>query len=382
MSGSGEEIVAAKPIVLDNGSGLTKNGYAGEDRPRSVWPTIIGYPKYTSIMTDVEHYTREYYIGEEALNLRGVLRLVYPVEHGMILDWQAMEKIWHFTFYNDLRVNPAEHPVLLTEPPLNPRKNREKMAEIMFETFNVPAMYVSMQAVLSLYASGRTTGLVVDSGDGVTHIVPIYEGFALTHAINRVDLGGRDITEYLRRLLRQRGYSLVSSAEREIVRDVKEKLCYVALEPEKEMKLAEKVAEMQKEYVLPDGEKIVIGAERFLAPEVFFNPGVIGMEATPLDESIVDSIRKCDVDLRRELYANIVLSGGSTMFPGLKERLEKEIKELTPEEVDVKIIAPPERQYSVWMGGSILSSLKTFQKLWITSKEYKEQGSSVIHRCF
>nr|MDO8099873.1 actin family protein [Candidatus Njordarchaeota archaeon] len=382
MSGSGEEIVAAKPIVLDNGSGLTKNGYAGEDRPRSVWPTIIGYPKYTSIMTDVEHYTREYYIGEEALNLRGVLRLVYPVEHGMILDWQAMEKIWHFTFYNDLRVNPAEHPVLLTEPPLNPRKNREKMAEIMFETFNVPAMYVSMQAVLSLYASGRTTGLVVDSGDGVTHIVPIYEGFALTHAINRVDCGGRDITEYLRRLLRQRGYSLVSSAEREIVRDIKEKLCYVALEPEKEMKLAEKVAEMQKEYVLPDGEKIVIGAERFLAPEVFFNPGVIGMEATPLDESIVDSIRKCDVDLRRELYANIVLSGGSTMFPGLKERLEKEIKELTPEEVDVKIIAPPERQYSVWMGGSILSSLKTFQKLWITNKEYKEQGSSVIHRCF
>jgi actin-related protein len=379
---SGEEIAAAKPIVLDNGSGLTKNGYAGEDRPRSVWPTIIGYPKYTSIMTDVEHYTREYYIGEEALNLRGVLRLVYPVEHGMILDWQAMEKIWHFTFYNDLRVNPAEHPVLLTEPPLNPRKNREKMAEIMFETFNVPAMYVSMQAVLSLYASGRTTGLVVDSGDGVTHIVPIYEGFALTHAINRVDLGGRDITEYLRRLLRQRGYSLVSSAEREIVRDVKEKLCYVALEPEKEMKLAEKVAEMQKEYVLPDGEKIVVGAERFLAPEVFFNPGVIGMEATPLDESIVDSIRKCDVDLRRELYANIVLSGGSTMFPGLKERLEKEIKELTPEEVDVKIIAPPERQYSVWMGGSILSSLKTFQKLWITNKEYKEQGSSVIHRCF
>jgi actin len=382
MSGLGEEIIAAKPIVLDNGSGLTKNGYAGEDRPRSVWPTIIGYPKYTSIMTDVEHYTREYYIGEEALNLRGVLRLVYPVEHGMILDWQAMEKIWHFTFYNDLRVNPSEHPILLTEPPLNPRKNREKMAEIMFETFNVPAMYVSMQAVLSLYASGRTTGLVVDSGDGVTHIVPIYEGFALTHAINRVDLGGRDITEYLRRLLRQRGYSLVSSAEREIVRDIKEKLCYVALEPEKEMKLAEKVTEMQKEYVLPDGEKVVIGAERFLAPEVFFNPGVIGMEATPLDESIVDSIRKCDVDLRRELYANIVLSGGSTMFPGLKERLEKEIKELTPEEVDVKIIAPPERQYSVWMGGSILSSLKTFQKLWISSKEYKEQGSSVIHRCF
>lgn len=377
-----EEMIAAKPIVIDNGTGLTKNGFAGEDQPRSVWPTCIGYPKYTSIMTDVEHYTREYYIGEEALNLRGVLRLVYPIEHGVVTDWDAMEKIWHYTFFNDLRVDPSEHPVLLTEPPLNPRENREKMAEIMFETFNTPAMYVAMQAVLSLYASGRTTGLVVDSGDGVTHIVPIYEGFALTHAITRIDLAGRDITEYLRRLLRQRGYSFVSTAEREIVRDIKEKLCYVALDPEKELKLAEKVSGIEKTYVLPDGETITIGAERFLAPEVFFNPGVIGLDAPPLDEAIVETIKKCDIDLRRELYANIVLSGGSTMFPGLKERLHKELSELVPENVEIKIIAPPERQYSVWIGGSILASLRTFQKMWVTKKEYQEGGVGVIHRCF
>ncbi|MHA1608181.1 MAG: actin, cytoplasmic 2 [Candidatus Freyarchaeota archaeon] len=377
-----EEMIAAKPLVLDNGTGLTKNGFAGEDQPRSVWPTCIGYPKYTSIMTDVEHHTREYYIGEEALNLRGVLRLVYPIEHGIVSDWDAMEKIWHYTFFNDLRVDPSEHPVLLTEPPLNPRENREKMAEIMFETFNVPAMYVAMQAVLSLYASGRTTGLVVDSGDGVTHIVPIYEGFALTHAITRIDLAGRDITEYLRRLLRQRGYSFVSTAEREIVRDIKEKLCYVALDPEKELKLAEKVSGIEKTYVLPDGETITVGAERFLAPEVYFNPGVIGLDAPPLDEVIVDAVRKCDVDLRRELYGNIVLSGGSTMFPGLKERLHKELSELVPENVEIKIVAPPERHYSVWIGGSILASLRTFQKMWVTRKEYEEGGSAVIHRCF
>lgn len=377
-----EEMIAAKPIVLDNGTGLTKNGFAGEDQPRSVWPTCIGYPKYTSIMTDVEHYTREYYIGEEALNLRGVLRLVYPIEHGVVTDWDAMEKIWHYTFFNDLRVDPSEHPVLLTEPPLNPRENREKMAEIMFETFNTPAIYVAMQAVLSLYASGRTTGLVVDSGDGVTHIVPIYEGFALTHAITRIDLAGRDITEYLRRLLRQRGYSFVSTAEKEIVRDIKEKLCYVALDPEKELKLAEKVSGIEKTYVLPDGETITVGAERFLAPEVFFNPGVIGLDSPPLDEVIVDAVRKCDVDLRRELYGNIVLSGGSTMFPGLRERLHKELSELVPENVEIKIIAPPERQYSVWIGGSILASLRTFQKMWVTRKEYQEGGAAVIHRCF
>ena len=377
-----EEGITGKPLVIDNGTGLSKNGYAGEDQPRSVFPTIIGYPKYKSIMTDVEHYVREYYIGEEALGLRGVLKLVYPVEHGIINDWEAMEKIWHYTFYNDMRVNPNEHPVLLTEAPLNPRVNREKMTEVMFKTFNVPAMYVSMQAVLSLYASGRTTGIVVDSGDGVTHIVPIYEGFAITHAISRVDLAGRDLTDYLRRLLRQRGYSLTSSAEREIVRDIKEKLCYVALDPEKELKLAEKVSGMEKTYTLPDGQALIVGQERFLAPEVYFNPGVIGSEAQPLDEAIYSAIMKCDVDLRRELYGNIVLSGGSTMFPGLKERMHKELTELVPEGVEIKIIAPPERRYSVWIGGSILASLRTFQKMWVTKKEYSDMGASAIHRCF
>ena len=377
-----EEEVLGKPVVVDNGTGISKNGYAGEDQPRSVFPTLIGYPKYTSIMTDVEHYHREYYIGEEALQLRGVLRLSYPVGHGIVEDWGAMEKIWHYTFYTDLRLDPAEHPVLLTEPPLNPRPNREKMCEIMFETFNVPALYVAMQAVLSLYASGRTTGLVCDSGTGVTHVVPIYEGFALTHAISRLDLAGRDITEYLMRLLRQRGYSLTTSAEKEIVRDIKEKLCYVALDPEKELKLAEKVSGMEKSYMLPDGETLSVGVERFLAPEVLFNPSAVGKESSPIDEVIVEAVSKCDIDLRRDLYSNIVLSGGSTMFPGLKERLTREISEMIPENVEVKIIAPPERMYSVWIGGSILASLKTFQKMWVTRKEYKEIGPPVIHRCF
>ena len=219
-----DEFLGAKPIVIDNGTGLSKNGYAGEDQPRSVWPTLIGYPRYESIMTDVDHYTRDYYIGEEAINLRGVLRLVYPISHGKIEDWDAIEKIWSYTFYNDLKVDPSENPVLLTEAPFNPRENRERMASVMFDNFGVPAVYVATQAVLSLYASGRTTGLVIDSGDGVTHIVPIYEGFSINHAIKRIDLAGRDITEYLRRLLRQTGYSFVSGAEKEIVRDIKEKL--------------------------------------------------------------------------------------------------------------------------------------------------------------
>ncbi len=370
-----------KALVIDNGTGLSKNGFAGEDQPRSVFPTLIGYPKYPSIMTDVDHYVREYYIGDEALNLRGVLKLSYPIEHGQVDNWEAMEKIWSFTFFNDMRVNPSDHPVLLTEPPMNNLQNREKMAELMFETFNVPGMYISMQAVLSLYASGRTTGIVVDSGDGVTHVVPVYEGFALTHAISRIDVGGRDITTYLRRLLRQRGYTLTSSAEKEIVRDIKERLCYVALDPAKEMALADKVSGMEKSYVMPDGSTITLGQERFMAPEVFFKPSSIGSEEVPVHELIYTAIQACDVDIRPHLYSNIVLSGGSTMFPGLKERLHKELTALVPDGVEIKVVAPPERRYSVWIGGSILASLKTFTKMWVGKKEFVDQGPKAVYRC-
>ncbi|MFX0149095.1 MAG: actin, cytoplasmic 2 [Candidatus Hodarchaeota archaeon] len=381
MSVNGD-FIGQKPIIVDNGTGISKNGYGGEDQPRSVFPTMIGTPKYGTVMPDVEHFSREYYIGEEAMELRGLLSLKFPIEHGIVEDWPAMEKLWHYTFYTDLRIDPSEHPILLTEAPLNPRYNREKIAEIMFETFNVPALYVAMQAVLSLYASGRTTGTVIDIGDGVSHIVPIYEGFALSHAIQRIDLAGRDITRYLQRLLRQKGYSFETTAETEIVRDIKEKLCYVAIDPEKELLLSKKVTGIEKNYMLPDGETITLGIERFLAPECFFNPSVIGKELDPIDDLIVSSISECDVDLRRDLYSNIVLSGGSTMFPGIKERLTKEIKEMISESVDVRIISPPERMYSVWIGGSILGSLKTFHRMWITRREYKEYGPSIIHRCF
>ena len=372
----------SKAIVLDNGTGISKNGYAGEDQPRSVFPTMIGTPKYHNILSEYKHFTREYYIGEEASELSGIMKLNFPIEHGIVDDWNSMEKIWHYTFYTDLRIDPSEHPVLLTEAPLNPRSNRERMGEIMFETFNVPALYVATQAVLSLYASGRVTGTVIDIGDGVSHIVPIFEGFALSHAIERVDLAGRDVTRYLQRLLRQKGVTLMTSAETEIVRDIKEKLCYIATDPEKEIMLSKKVAGMEKNFMLPDGETINVGVERFLAPECFFNPSAVGKEIPPLDDLIVGAIYECDVDLRRELFSNIVLSGGSTMYPGFKERLAKEIKEQIPDSVDVRIVSPPERMYSVWIGGSILASLKTFNRMWITRREYKEMGPQVIHRCF
>jgi actin-related protein len=329
---------------------------------------------------------KDTYVGDEALVMsrRGRLSLQCPIERGTVTNWDDMEKIWRHTFDLELRVAPEEHPVLLTEVPLNP--NRERMTQVMFETFNVPAMFVSMQAVLSLYASGRTTGVVVESGDGVTHTVPIYEGYALPRAIQRLDLAGRDLTNYLKRLLSERGYDgylFTIDGRCEIERDIKEKQAFVALDYKEEMTTAARSSELERQYELPDGNVITIGNERFRCPEVLFQPSFIGKEAAGIHDTTFQTIMKCDVDIRKDLYGNIVLSGGTTMFPGIAERMTKEITALAPSTMKIKVVAPPERKYSVWIGGSILSSLSTFQAMWISKAEYDESGPAIVHRkCF
>lgn len=252
------------PIVIDNGSGTIRAGFAGEEIPSCYFPSFVGRPKHPRVMAG--GLEGDSFIGQRAQDLRGLLKIRYPLEHGVVTNWEDMESIWHHVYESELKTLPEEHPVLLTEPPLNPRANRDIAAQLMFEAFNVPALYMSIQAVLSLYASGRTTGVVLDSGDGVSHAVPVFEGFAIPNSIRRIDVAGRDVTEQMQLLLRKAGHVLHTSAEKEVVRMIKEKVCYVSLDPKREekdwMSSYHKSDAKAVDYALPDGHKIKVCLDR------------------------------------------------------------------------------------------------------------------------
>lgn len=371
-------------IVIDNGTGTVKAGLAGDEEPAVIFPSFVGRPRHAKVMSG--GLDEAYLVGNKAAEHRGVLKLNYPMNHGLVksaADWADMQKIWEYTFDQLNIQNVEHHPILLTEAPNNPRSNRFKAAEILFDTFNVSNLYVQVQAILSLYASGRTTGVVLDCGDGVTCAVPVFEGFALPHATQRTNVAGRDVTEYLMTLLQKSGHNLYTSAEAEIVKDIKEKICNVAFNVEKSMSDAWGGLEPEVPYPLPDGRMINIKSEKFQAPEVLFNPTIIGQEYPGMHKCLHDSISKADMDLRKHLFGEILLSGGSTLFLGLGERLLHELRQLSPRDTKIKIFAPRNRIISTWIGGSILAGLSTFSKMWVTRGEYEEKGKRAMYeKCF
>ncbi len=320
--------------------------------------------------------SKDWYVGDEAQLKRGVLMIRHPVEFGVVTNWDDMEKIWHHSFYNELRVAPEEHRVLISEVPLNPPANREKATQIMFETFNVPQLLIASQAVLSLHASGRETGVVLESGDGITHVVPVLNGQAQQQSTIRLELSGRQIDDYLGKLLWQRGYSFTTpAAQREIVPGIKEKLAYVALDFEQEMQTAATSNALDGRFEL-SGDSIVIGSERFRCTEAMFKPSLIDLTCQSVHEAILSSVANSS---KSDFLGNVVLGGGNTLFSGFDRRLQSELSELAPD-FQVNIVAPPERKNSVWLGGSMISATPVAAQNHISKEYYDEHGPAIAHR--
>ncbi|KAI5793149.1 actin family [Geopyxis carbonaria] len=384
--------MAEAPIVLDGGTGFLKVGYAGQNFPEHQYPSIVGRPILRAEERSGDMEIKDIMVGDEASALRSMLQITYPMDNGIIKRWDDMQHVWDYTFLEKLKIDPAGRKILLTEPPMNPLSNREKMCEVMFERYNFGGVYVAIQAVLALYAQGLSSGVVVDSGDGVTHIVPVYESVVLNHLTRRLNVAGRDVTRQLINLLLRRGYALNRTADFETARAIKEKLCYVSYDLELDHKLAEETTVLVESYTLPDGRTIRVGSERFEAPECMFQPHLVDVEQPGIAEMLFNTIQSADVDVRSSLYKAVVLSGGSSMYPGLPSRLEKELKQLwltrvlqgNPERLNkfkVRIEDPPRRRHMVFLGGAVLANIMADKEnMWISKAEWEEQGSRVLEK--
>ena len=369
--------------VVDNGSGYMKAGFSGEESPRVMFPTIVGKTKVKGIFVGDEK--KESIIGSEAEKKFGILDISYPIQGGKIVNWDEMERIWTNTFYSELKIAPEEHNIIMSESPFNSRKDREKILETMFETFNCASVYIEAQSVLAAYSVGKSTGISVDCGHSSLNFAPMYEGFLLKNCVHHIPIAGKDINDLLINLLIKNGQVIESKMQKQSIIKAKELYCYFAQNYEEEKREFENNKEETKEWELPDKRKIKIGEERFQATEVLFDPKQYGYDCIDFQELFRQTVKSIDIDLRECMLANILFNGGTTLFRGFKNRVTKEIEEAGKDyEYKKKIHIYPEAQYMAWIGGSILSSLSNFERLWITKSEYKEEGkASVVHKkCF
>lgn len=322
---------------------------------------------------------REQYVGADCEKYMGILKLRYPVKNGVFQNDQDILTLFNY-IYTKLEINSEEikeHPVLVTEPLLNPYSNREKIATSLFECLGVPALFFASQPILSLLSTSNTSGVVLESGDGVTQSCVVYEGYSIPCSYLRYDYGGRDVTEYLQTLLKRVGYSFNSTCEFEIVKKIKESVCFTIISGLDDTRKTTETGQTQ--YFLPDGNFIKLGDEKILAPEILFNPSLIGSEYLSFQEMIVTSLNKVDIDLRKKLYSYVLFSGGNTMFKGIQEKAHTEIKKMSPKHMKVKLYTPNNRKISCWIGGNVISTLEIFKKMWVTKSDWMEKGKRVIH---
>eukprot|EP01017_Pseudomicrothorax_dubius_P029072 TRINITY_DN3502_c0_g1_i1.p1 TRINITY_DN3502_c0_g1~~TRINITY_DN3502_c0_g1_i1.p1 ORF type:complete len:390 (+),score=120.72 TRINITY_DN3502_c0_g1_i1:138-1307(+) len=382
--------MSGAPIILDSGTGYLKIGYATEDFPRFTIPAIVGRPmlRFEEKVGNIN--IKPIMVGDEAAPVRSMLEINHPIEEGIVKDWDDMELVWRRGI-ELMKINPAETPVLLTEAIMNPLANRERMVNYMFEKLGFSKLQLGIQALLSLFAEGLLTATLLDSGDGVTHCIPIYEGTPLKEGIGRINIAGRHVTHQLIKLLFFRGYAFNSSADFETVREIKERFCFVSSDLALDRRIARETTAYEEEYMLPDQSLIKIGRERFDAPEILFTPALAGKEMKGCGELVFDSINKCPIDVRRALYKSIMISGGTSMFPGFPTRLENEMDLLYREyvlksrdaerKIDIEIIDPPRRKYNVFIGGGVYTRvMQSRGDFWISKKEYDEEGTRVLSR--
>jgi len=358
-------------LVLDAGTGTIKAGFGGSESP-SVYRCLIGRAKHQAALPQTGFDGGDVFFANEAEKYRGVLKLEYPVTNGVVRDWKSLGDVLTHV-YSSIGVSGKDHPVLCTEAALCSKPQRARLGQLLFEENQHPAVLFATQGLLSLYAAGSVSGMVLDIGDGVAQTCPVYEGYCIRDAVRRVDFGGRDVTAYLRTLLRQYGMYFDTSAEFDIVRTIKEQKCQISVStPSKEGSLKVK-------HRLPDGSDIVLGSELTQAGELLFNPSLIGREHGGAAVLVSDSIKLADMDVRRELYQNILLAGGSSAMNGFCPRFLSEMTRMTPRDCKVRVLAPGDRHLTAWIGGSFLSQLSTFKQMTVKKSDYNEHGENILH---
>ena len=383
---TGKETIVGRPLLRSGGGGRSTGA-----------STVIGASAADTAMGSATAHARELkeiMVGDETVGVRHLLDLSMPLRHGTVQKADDMALLWDYALRNKLGVDPRQTRLSISETPGLGEPSRAKIFEILFEKFGLPAIQSAPQGLLALYSAGTTTGLAVDCGESVVHCTPVVEGMGMAKAARRMDLGGRNITEQLLRLLQRRGYDFNRSADFETVKGIKEMFCYAAVDPARERKLAAETTVLQRTMTLPDNSTCTIGSERFEATEALFQPHMIDVDNVGLSEQIWNSIQAADMDARKPLYENIVLSGGSTMFPGLPTRLEHDLKELFVakslkgdrsrlDRFTLKIKDAPLRRYSVFIGGAAYSAMTDSQEAyWLTKKQYEEGGANAVNAMF
>uniref|UniRef100_A0A7N9CX68 Actin-like protein 6B n=3 Tax=Macaca TaxID=9539 RepID=A0A7N9CX68_MACFA len=410
-------------LVFDIGSFSVRAGYAGEDCPKADFPTTVGLLAAEEgggleLEGDKEKKGKIFHIDTNALHVpRDGAEVMSPLKNGMIEDWECFRAILDHTYSKHVKSEPNLHPVLMSEAPWNTRAKREKLTELMFEQYNIPAFFLCKTAVLTAFANGRSTGLVLDSGATHTTAIPVHDGYVLQQGIVKSPLAGDFISMQCRELFQEMAIDIIPPymiAAKEPVREgappnwkKKEKLPqvskswhnYMCNEVIQDFQASvlqvsdspydEQVAAQMPtvHYEMPNGYNTDYGAERLRIPEGLFDPsnvkGLSGNTMLGVGHVVTTSIGMCDIDIRPGLYGSVIVTGGNTLLQGFTDRLNRELSQKTPPSMRLKLIASNstmERKFSPWIGGSILASLGTFQQMWISKQEYEEGGKQCVER--